>query len=174
MWWDILYIATAGVYWTTWQSPTKCHIQRVINMNSHGLGMFQSVLIICFHFSLKCYFISKVLDVSGSACLIKCYSYIKMIKKLYSTVQSWTPDLQVSDTAISHVIIILCWETNFHHYSWFQTFPVFWMLYAFFWVIPQHLNFICQCFGTLCLFHLHRWVGTRLWRWNRVFWNVGI
>ena len=24
---------------------------------------------------------------------------------------------------------------------WFQTFAVFWMLYAFFWVIPRHLNF---------------------------------
>jgi hypothetical protein len=34
-------------------------------------------------------------------------------------------------------------------YSWFLTFAVFWMLYAFFWVIPQHLNspaseFRCQ------------------------------
>jgi len=36
------------------------------------------------------------------------------------------------------------------------------MLYAFFWVIPWHLNFICQCYRTLCLFHLHRWVGTYL------------
>jgi len=34
------------------------------------------------------------------------------------------------------------------------------MLYAFFWVIPQHLNFIRQRFGTLCLFHLHGCVGT--------------
>jgi hypothetical protein len=33
------------------------------------------------------------------------------------------------------------------------------MLYAFFWVIPRRLNFICQRFGTLCLFHLHRRVG---------------
>jgi hypothetical protein len=30
------------------------------------------------------------------------------------------------------------------------------MLYAFFWVIPRRLNFICQRFGTLYLFHLHR------------------
>jgi hypothetical protein len=30
------------------------------------------------------------------------------------------------------------------------------MVYAFFWVIPQCLNFICRRFGTLCLFHLHR------------------
>jgi len=32
------------------------------------------------------------------------------------------------------------------------------MLYAFFWVIPQCLNFVCQCFGTLCLFHLHTYL----------------
>jgi hypothetical protein len=30
------------------------------------------------------------------------------------------------------------------------------MLYSFFQVIPSHLNFICQHFGTLCLFHRHR------------------
>jgi len=41
-------------------------------------------------------------------------------------------------------------------YFWFQTFALFWMLYAFFWVIPRHLNIICRLFGTLCLFHLHR------------------
>jgi len=29
------------------------------------------------------------------------------------------------------------------------------LLYAFFWVIPRRLKFICRCFGTLCLFHLH-------------------
>jgi hypothetical protein len=39
-------------------------------------------------------------------------------------------------------------------FSWFQTFAMFWMLYAFFWVNPQRLNFICRRFGTL--FHLHR------------------
>jgi len=35
------------------------------------------------------------------------------------------------------------------------------MLYAFFWVIMWHLNFICQCLRTLCLFHLHRQVGIK-------------
>ena len=39
-------------------------------------------------------------------------------------------------------------------------------LYAFFWVIPRHLNFICRRFGTLCQFHLHRQIGVE-WRWNR-------
>jgi len=29
-------------------------------------------------------------------------------------------------------------------------------LYAFFWVITRRLDFICQRFGTPCLFHLHR------------------
>ena len=28
-------------------------------------------------------------------------------------------------------------------FSWFQTFAMFWLLYAFFWVIPRHLNFCC-------------------------------
>ena len=37
-----------------------------------------------------------------------------------------------------------------------------WSLYAFFWVIPRRLNFICRSFGTLCLFHLHRQVD--VWR----------
>ena len=37
-------------------------------------------------------------------------------------------------------------------------------LCAFCWVIPWHMNFVCQHFQTLCLFHLHRRVGipTRL------------
>jgi len=35
------------------------------------------------------------------------------------------------------------------------------MLYAFCWVIPQCLNFICRHFGTLCLFHLHRQVAVK-------------
>jgi hypothetical protein len=29
------------------------------------------------------------------------------------------------------------------------------------------MEFNCQRFGTLCLFHLHRRVSNRLWRWNR-------
>jgi len=36
-------------------------------------------------------------------------------------------------------------------YFWFQTFAVFWMVYAFLWVISRCLNFICWHFGTLCL-----------------------
>ena len=33
------------------------------------------------------------------------------------------------------------------------------MLYAFFWVIPPRLKFLCRRFGTLCVFRLHRQVG---------------
>jgi len=45
------------------------------------------------------------------------------------------------------------------------------LLYAFFWVIPRRLKFICRRFETLCLFHLHRQVGacrTRL----RTCWDI--
>jgi len=57
-------------------------------------------------------------------------------------------------------------EPTVTSYFWFQTFAVYWMLYAFFWVIPRRLKFICRRFGTLCLFHLHRQVGAcrTLWR----------
>jgi len=41
------------------------------------------------------------------------------------------------------------------------------MVYSFFWVIPRRMNFMCRCFGTVCLFHLHRWCKHHLWRWNR-------
>ena len=58
------------------------------------------------------------------------------------------------------VMYIICIQ-----YSWFQAFAVFFMLYAFFWVITGRLDFICRRFGTLCLFHLHRQVC--LGRWNR-------
>jgi len=59
------------------------------------------------------------------------------------------------------------------HHSWFHTFAMSWMLYAFFWVIPRHLNFMCRCFRTLCLFHRQAGVcrilhtPTCLWRWDR-------
>jgi hypothetical protein len=44
------------------------------------------------------------------------------------------------------------------------------ILCAFFCVIPRSLNFICPGFGTLCLFHLHRQVGTK----NDWVQNVGV
>jgi hypothetical protein len=52
-------------------------------------------------------------------------------------------------------------------YYWFQTIAMFWMSYAFFCVIPRHLWFKCQHFGTLFLFHLHRRVGMKYdWGWE--------
>ena len=36
-----------------------------------------------------------------------------------------------------------------YSWNWFQTFALFWILYAFFWVIPRRMNFICHRFGTL-------------------------
>jgi len=45
-------------------------------------------------------------------------------------------------------------------YSWFQTFAVFSMLYAFFWVILGSEFYMSTFQNTL--FHLHRQVGTYL------------
>ena len=42
------------------------------------------------------------------------------------------------------------WNTCCHNTAQLIT-----TLYAFFWVIPRRLEFICRRFGTLCLFHLH-------------------
>jgi len=55
----------------------------------------------------------------------------------------------------------------FRFYFWplqwiFNFLIAIFLLYAFLWVIPWHLNFILQRLGTLCLFHLHRRVGTYL------------
>ena len=36
------------------------------------------------------------------------------------------------------------------------------LLYDFFWVIPRRMNFICRRFGALFLFHLYRQVGVHL------------
>jgi len=36
------------------------------------------------------------------------------------------------------------------------------LFFAFILAIPRRLNFISQRFRTLCLFHLHRWIGKNL------------
>ena len=60
---------TARVYWKTWWSPTKCHIQTTMKERySHGHGMHPIVLIKCFRFVLKSYFISKTSDVFDALC----------------------------------------------------------------------------------------------------------
>ena len=45
---------------------------------------------------------------------------------------------------------------NLIFFSSFQTFTVFWISCAFFWVIPRRVKFMCRRFGTHCLFHLWR------------------
>jgi hypothetical protein len=40
-----------------------------------------------------------------------------------------------------------------------ENLQIIFVLYAFFWVIPRRLKFICRRFGTLRLFHLHMQVG---------------
>ena len=60
-----------------------------------------------------------------------------------------TTQLQLINIIIIIVIVIIIIIIIMFR-SWFQTFAVFWMLYAFFWVIPRRLNFTCRRFGTLC------------------------
>jgi len=62
---------------------------------------------------------------------------------------SWTRSPSVTYGS-SLFIYIMCIEEG--RFSWFHTFAVFCMLYAFFWVINRLLNFICRRFGTFCLF----------------------
>jgi hypothetical protein len=88
---------------------------------------------------------------------------------------SWAPQRKVisgtlnclnnCETVLVYTRFMWCWEgckksvgpiVWEKKYYIFQTFAVFWMLYAFFWVIHQRLYFKCQPFGTFCLFHLHR------------------
>ena len=59
--------------------------------------------------------------------------------------------------------------------SWFKALAMFCMLYAFFWVILQRLEFIFWRFRTLCLFHLHRHVdASRMnWEWEMIWEKVG-
>jgi hypothetical protein len=56
---DSLSITTSGVYWTMWWLRTKHHIQTVMTqMNYYGHGIHPVVLVKCFRFALKSYFIS--------------------------------------------------------------------------------------------------------------------
>jgi hypothetical protein len=56
-------------------------------------------------------------------------------------------------------------STQFSVSAVFPT-TTFRLLYAFFWVVPRRLNFICRRFGTLCLFHLHRQIGVEWLGWE--------
>ena len=58
--------------------------------------------------------------------------------------------------------------------SLFQSFAVFCMLYAFFWVITRRLEFICRRFGTLCLFHLHRQADVSRMNWDKKWYGKGL
>jgi hypothetical protein len=53
------------------------------------------------------------------------------------------------------------------HKLLYYPFPCHRKYLCFLLVIPRHLNIICRCFWTFCLFHLHRQTLICLWRWNR-------
>jgi len=80
------------------------------------------------------------------------------------------------------LLYVLCTSTFMHNFAifvflnwfnvnWLQPSHLFliWtspkicysLLYVFFWIIPQLLNFMCRHFRTHCLFHIRRRVGTK-------------
>jgi len=84
-----------------------------------------------------------------------------IVRDLSRCTVTWT-----SDTVFVFNFAVIAMGLTLHlqdSHSWFQTFAVFWMLYAFFWVILRRLNFMCRHFGTLCLFHLHRRIGVEFY-----------
>jgi hypothetical protein len=66
-----------------------------------------------------------------------------------------TNDTLIPETAISTSPVSFTVEQRYMLFS----ILVQVMMYAFFWVIPRRLKFICRRFGTPCLLHLHRQVG---------------
>ena len=83
----------------------------------------------------------------------------------------WRPMMAVDSQKHSNCVLYPLYMCKLLGFSWFQTSAMFWMLFAFLWVIPRLLNFIYRRFGTLCLFHLHRQVGVKntylSMKWNR-------
>ena len=67
-----------------------------------------------------------------------------------------------SQKNIDYCMYLFLHKARCRFFSWFKTLALFWMLFAFFWVIPR-LNFICRRFETLCSISML----TCLWRWKR-------
>jgi hypothetical protein len=57
---------------------------------------------------------------------------------------------------------------NTSHYSWFQTFAVFWMLYAFFWVIQTLGNY-----PEVSIQHVIMFIVMLLHAWSQINMKVG-
>ena len=86
----------------------------------------------------------------GMSCTLYCRRPHSVWNVMYIVLQATTFSVECH-VHCACILMLYC--------SWFQTFAMSWMLYAFFWVIPQHLNFICRRFRALCLFHVRRQVG---------------
>jgi hypothetical protein len=83
-------------------------------------------------------------------------SWLSLISSYYYTAP--TCSLHGSQKNIpSDISIFVLWA--FSCFNCDQRYDCVWLLYAFFWVIPQRLNFICRRFGILRLFHLHAQIG---------------
>ena len=105
---------------------------------------------------LRCSFSTKFLPSENILCqrmagALDIASSLKTFWSFPCVVMTLSPSLtQKRDTAARCSVLPFPREGS-------QTSP--YTLYAFFWVNPRRLKFICRRFGTLCLFHLHRQVG---------------
>jgi len=94
-------------------------------------------------------------------CHIFCvkFSYhIWICRKLY---ENWHTESHTFLTGVNELHLCLYCHPSC---SWFHTFTMLWMLYSFFWVIPQHLTFMCRCseHSVCSIFWTRRITGVRL------------
>jgi hypothetical protein len=123
-----------------------------------------------FCFNATCYFLIYVLHFSVQ-CFFCCFSamYFFFFWQYFLFIPTFSGTHLCHKTMPRYIHFCL---TIF--FSWFTCRKLKYialLLYYFFWVIPQHLSFKCRCFGTLCLFHLHRRVGVCRMNWVG---NVGV
>jgi len=130
------------------------HCRNLFCLRTHWTDIIISNVICCAWFSVVC-----ITTLNGGFTLDK---FIFLVMKFYVFILFWGDAMRAYFFQHSFHLTLLCWVdclTDEIIYSLFHIFAVFWMLYAYFWVIPRRLNFMCWRFGTLCLFHLHRQVG---------------
>jgi len=99
-------------------------------------------------FVLSSYLVSSIPLVLHTCSL---FSHLcRIMLAVNSTVNNTSVGNWISE--VVHYVTLMLLSSNFHRLL---------NIVSFFWVIPRCLNFICQRFRTLCLFHLHRQVGVK-------------
>jgi hypothetical protein len=133
--------------WENWVNSAKgkqCFIAGVRNMHPS----------FPFHASVACMTCSLIQHVKNPSCLhqISIAHYVRDIFRTSKFVHIFWDILHVMPS--KHKLFDHACICAVHHKETY-------LLYAFFWVIPRRLTFICRRFGTLRLFRIYRRVGTK-------------